>query len=79
MKRIKNINEIKQYTEEYLDCFISLSNGMVRSSKEITYNTKTNTFLIFHSISGTEEELTEKEFETTNIFQALQNNNLYKY
>ncbi len=79
MKRIKNINEIKQYTEEYLDCFISLSNGMIRSSKEIIYNTKTNIFTIFHSISGTEEELTEKEFKTTNIFQALQNNNLYKY
>ena len=79
MKRIKNINEIKQYTEDYLDCFISLSNGMIRSSKEIIYNTETNTFTIFHFISDTYEELTEKEFKTTNIFESLKNNNLYKY
>tara|TARA_R100000654_G_C2643749_1_gene122124 strand:+ start:101 stop:340 length:240 start_codon:yes stop_codon:yes gene_type:complete len=79
MERIKNINQIKQHTEDYLDCFISLANGMVRSSKEIIYNTETNTFTIFHSISGANEELTEKEFKTTNIFEALQNNNLYKY
>ena len=79
MKRIKNINEIKQYNDEYLDCFIALANGIVRSSKEIIYNTETNTFTIFHFISDTHEELTEKEFKTTNVFEALQNNNLYKY
>lgn len=72
--KITDINQLKQ--ENMQDCFIHL--GIARSSKEIYYCSKTNTFEVWHSIDDTYIEMTSDEIMADNIGKAIINGNFYR-
>ena len=72
--KITNIEQLKD--KEFSDCFIHL--GVARSSKEIEYHKPTGTFIIWHSIDDTYQELSTHELLQTNIGKAIENGNFYR-
>ena len=76
--RVKNIDELKTIClDDYQDFYISLANGMLRSSKEIMYNDNEGIFYIFNEIDGTCQECTPEQVgQETNIIQAIDNGSL---
>lgn len=78
-KLIESIEQLKkESSNKYLECFITLR-GSMRSSKDIKYHAKTNSFTIYHHVDGERETLTEKEFENSFTMEALNKKALYKY
>lgn len=80
MKRIEDINELKEICSgETVDCFIQLCAG-ARSSKCISYDDDTDTWYILHEIDDSEQVCTTEELgEETNILEALDKRALYRY
>lgn len=81
MKQIKDIEELKQLCSKgYAGVFILLNFGL-RSSKDIEYDSNTDTWRVFNYIDDTEQiGLTYDELkENTNIPLALERGALYKY
>ena len=78
MKSVKSLEELKSIcSNEYKDFYISLANGLARSSKEIMYNEEENIFHIFSSIDGEYFDYTEKELsQYTNILHAIKTGTL---
>lgn len=77
--RFKDLEELKKVcTGRMMDCFITL-NGGARSSKDIEYLPKSNSFHIHHQIDGESETLTEKEFINSFTGKALTLGALYSY
>ena len=76
--RVKSLEELKKIcSNDYQDFYISLANGMLRSSKEIMYDDKEKLFSIFNGIDGEFYEYCETQlFQHTNIIQAIDNGNL---
>lgn len=82
MKKVKNIEHLKEMIEEGThDFFIQLNFGL-RSSKTIDYYPETDEFDIFNEIDGTGQMLTSKNLfnkEFTNIGYAIEHGALYSY
>ena len=77
--RVKSIEELKTICldDYYQDFYISLANGMLRSSKEIRYNKEEDIWEIMNGIDGTYLEYsTTQLFQHTNIIQAIDNGSL---
>ena len=77
--RVKSIEELKTICSDdyFQDFYISLANGMLRSSKEIRYNEEEDTWEIMNGIDGIYLEYSTKQLESyTNITQAIDNGNL---
>lgn len=72
--KITNIEQLKD--KKFSDCFIHL--GVARSSKEIEYHKPTETFIIWHSIDDTYQELSTDELLQTNIGRAINDGNFYR-
>ena len=81
MKKIKSINELKKISsKDYTD--FCISNGLMKSSKNIKYDKKTKIFNILNEINDTEQNLTEKELNDkslTNIGTAIKNGCFFQY
>tara|TARA_Y100001973_G_C5011930_1_gene238790 strand:+ start:366 stop:623 length:258 start_codon:yes stop_codon:yes gene_type:complete len=71
---VKSLEELKKIClNDYQDFYISLANGIARSSKEIMYNEEENTFSVFSGINGEFYEYCETQlFAHTNIIQAIE-------
>lgn len=81
-KQIKSIAELKREASKQsgLDGFILLAGGLMRSSKQIYYDTVSKVFEIWNDIDGTTLTVSEAELKTeTNIIEALKKGCLYKY
>tara|TARA_R100000315_G_C5188124_1_gene109540 strand:+ start:506 stop:751 length:246 start_codon:yes stop_codon:yes gene_type:complete len=78
MKVVKSLKELKSIcSNESKDFYISLANGIAKSSKEIMYNKEENIFHIFSAIDGEYFDYTEKELsQYTNILQAIKKGTL---
>tara|TARA_R100000329_G_scaffold822_1_gene1556 strand:+ start:4123 stop:4374 length:252 start_codon:yes stop_codon:yes gene_type:complete len=78
MKVVKSLEELKSIClNEYKDFYISLANGLAKSSKEIMYNEEENIFHVFSAINGEYFDYTEKELSKyTNILQAIKTGTL---
>jgi hypothetical protein len=82
MQLIKNIEELKKEAskESGLDCFISLSGGLCRSSKQIYYDKDSGRFDIYNDIDGSNQSLIERNLaKRTNIVEAIKLKALFKY
>lgn len=80
-KKIESLDELKQICSKgYTEVFILLNFGL-RSSKEIEYDTETDTWRVFNYIDDSELiGLTYDELKTdTNIPLALERGALFKY
>lgn len=79
-KKIKDIKQLKKRASESpIEIFILLNFGL-RSSKNISYNPKDDTWNIYNYIDDTEQTLKTEELATeTNIMEALEKKALYQY
>jgi hypothetical protein len=81
MKKITSIDElIKECNAGNHEYFIS--NGIVKSSKYIHYDTDTKIFSITNEIDNSEQELTAEQLNDesiTFIGYAIKNNRLFMY
>tara|TARA_R110002020_G_scaffold267578_1_gene482720 strand:+ start:712 stop:993 length:282 start_codon:yes stop_codon:yes gene_type:complete len=77
--RVKSIEELKTICSDdyFQDFYISLANGLARSSKEIRYNEEEDVWEIINGIDGIyfEYSTTQLDF-CTNIIRAIDNGNL---
>jgi len=75
MKKVKSIahlKELAQADDNGADVSILLAGGIVRSSKQIWYDPKTNKFSVFSSISGDINSMTEEQLGIfTNVIEAI--------
>ena len=80
MKKIEDLEELKNIcSRESIDCFIQLNYGL-RSSKNISYDRDADTWYIFNEIDDTEQTVSTKDLkEQTNIIEALDKGALYEY
>ena len=80
MKKIKDLEELKQLASEAIvPAFIHLNYGL-RSAKDIKYDADKDIWHVFHYIDDTEQKLTTQQLgEETNIIKALENGALYQY
>jgi hypothetical protein len=80
MKRIEDLEELKNIaTAQPTEVFIQLNFGL-RSSKNIEYDADADSWLIYNYIDDTEQMLTSKQLkEDTNIIEALDKGALYLY
>ena len=79
-RRIRTIAQLKELSEEGMECFILL-NGGLRSSKFISYNPDDNSFCIFNYIDDSEQELTESQIldkSFSNVAEAMEKGALIK-
>lgn len=80
--RINSLDELKKMCDgETNDFFILLNFGM-RSSKNISYDSSTDTFYILNEIDDTEQELNSETImdeEYTNIGKAIKCGAFYAY
>ena len=84
-KLIHTVEELKEIcltqNGEYVDFFIALAGGTMRSSKQISYNSSNNTFSVINEIDNSyQDDLTEDELGSeTNIIFAIEKKALYQY
>jgi hypothetical protein len=80
-KRITSIAALEKLSQnKTIECFIALSGGMVRSSKEVLYDTNLKKFYITNEIDGSTDILTREELDTeSNIATAIKNKCFYQY
>ena len=84
-KQIQTVQELKEICllQEggYVDFFIALSGGSLRSSKQISYNLSNNTFSIINEIDNSyQDDLTEDDLRNeTNIIYAIEQKAFYQY
>ena len=70
-RQIKTIEQLKELSEEGLDCHILL-NGGLKSSKHIWYDKECNVFEVINLIDDSEQRLTQEElFTQSNIGKAM--------
>ena len=72
-RRIKKIEQLKDWAKNGLDCFILL-NGGLRSSKHIRFHPDDNSFYVLNLIDDSEQKLTEAQIldsAYTNIGEAM--------
>lgn len=79
-KRIKDLEQLKKKAAKgSIEVFLMLNFG-IRSSKDLSYNEKTDTWSIFNYIDDTLQTLkTEELADNTNIIEALEKKALYQY
>lgn len=79
-KRIKDLEQLKKKAAKgSIEVFLMLNFG-IRSSKDLSYNEKTDTWSIFNYIDDTLQTLkTEELANNTNIIEALEKKALYQY
>ena len=76
--RVKSIEELKTICSDdyFQDFYISLANGLARSSKEIRYNKEEDIWEIINGIDGIYLEFSTTQLESyTNIIRAIDNGN----
>ena len=74
----KNIEQLKTICSDdyFQDFYISLANGLARSSKEIRYNEEEDIWEIINGIDGIYLEYSTTQLESyTNIIRAIDNGN----
>jgi len=77
--RVKSIEQLKTICSDdyFQDFYISLANGLARSSKEIRYNKEEDIWEIINGIDGIYLEYSTTQLESyTNIIQAIDNQSL---
>jgi len=81
MKKIKSLEQLKklaQKADDGVECFISLTGGIARSSKQIWHDGKK--WEIFSDIDGCMSEYTDEELDLfTNIPKAIEKGALIIY
>lgn len=80
MRKINDLEELKQLSSKKIcKCFIQLNFGL-RSSKDIRFHQDTGLFTVFNHIDGTRQSLKEEELaDNTNIIKALDNGALFRH
>jgi hypothetical protein len=84
MKQVKTISQLKKICEdgEVHEFFIILAGGFVRSSKDIAYIKKEDTFYITNCVDDTEQELSTMgimDERETMIGEAITKGAFYAY
>ena len=83
MTKIKNLQELKDLSSEDggCECFISLAEGLSKSSKHVWYYPESNTWDWYNDIDGTDFEDMGMDvmMNETNIMKALDSGTLYAY
>ena len=77
--RVKSIEQLNTICSDdyFQDFYISLANGLARSSKEIRYNKEEDIWEIINGIDGIYLEYSTTQLESyTNIIQAIDNQSL---
>ncbi len=80
MRIIKSIEDLRKLASkpDGAECFISLSGGIAKSSKQIWHNGKE--WEIFSAISGCYNHYNDNELKLlTNIFEAIEKKSLILY
>ncbi|WP_299015293.1 hypothetical protein [uncultured Polaribacter sp.] len=81
--RVENLEHLKELASnkngDFEEFYISLANGMVRSSKRILYNAEFDEFSLVNEIDDTYQELKSSELEKeTNLIDAIEKKALFK-
>ena len=81
MIKINSLEQLKESCKDEPQEFYILLNGGVRSSKRIEYNSDTETFDVYNEIDSTWQEGLDNErlSNETNIVEAINKNNFFKY
>lgn len=82
--RIESLDQLKKeaYRDngDFVDFYIFLAGGLVKSSKRISYRPELSQFLIIHEIDESYEEITESNIGIhSNLIEAISKNCLIKY
>lgn len=81
--RIRTLAQVKRYAKKDGGQDFCISNGFIRSSKNISYEKgEKKPFYIFNEIDGSQLHLTEKQFMNprySNIPTAMANGAFFKY
>lgn len=80
MEKINNQEELDSLIEqkENLSCFISLAEGMARSSKDISFD-ENGDYEVYNEIDDTDEVIPHDRLSQSSIGEALEKGALYKY
>ena len=84
-KIIETVDQLKseclRQEDEYVDFFIVLGGGLVRSSKRIRYDKDSNRFDVHNEIDGSfQDNLSEDELRTeTMIIEAIEKNAFFQH
>lgn len=70
--KVTSINHLKKLIAEGRENYFLLLQGGLKSSKNITYDSYTDTFWIFHFIDGTDERLNTERFRRSRMRDAIQ-------
>lgn len=76
MKKVNNIEHLKQLVDAEQNEFVVLLNGGFRSSKHITHDGE-DKWWVLNYIDDTEDEFTTKELMESTVGKALVNGALY--
>jgi hypothetical protein len=80
-RQIKDIEELKNLSNEHqVECFIALNGGVI-SRKLVSYDEDNKKFWILNLIDESEQELTDKQMnddEITNIGKAIRLGSFYQ-
>lgn len=74
-KVVKSLDDLKKICEdEQMEFFIYLADGLLRSSKSISYDSSTDLWYVFNEIDDTEVTCKTKDLDKrTSIVEAINN------
>lgn len=80
---VKSLSQLKLLAEDKMfECYILLAGGLVRSSKEIYFDTDNLKFHVHNDVDNTDQTLTSKQImdkSYTNIGEAIKRKALIAY
>ena len=77
--KITSKDDLRKYClgNEMIEGFIQF--GIARSSKRITYSDSQEIWYVYHEIDDTESEMTEQEFDKSNLGKAIRKGAFFLY
>lgn len=64
---------------ELLECFVALAGGLMRSSKDISFENDKHDYYVYNEVDDSEEVVKHADFNNSTIGEALSKGALYKY
>jgi hypothetical protein len=80
LENLKHLISLSTNTnEDFVDFYIVLANGLIRSSKRILYDPKFDEFYLINEIDESFQEFSSSEIgKETNLLTAIESKCLYK-